>query len=67
LNANELSKHLAGHDGVVSAMGAPGIHASKVTLYLDSAKALVVAMRNNNIKRLVILSSFYSKRKKPKS
>ena len=62
MDPNELAPHLAGHDCVLSAMGAQGIQFSRVTVYTDSMKSIVEAMRKNNLKRLICITSFYTKR-----
>lgn len=62
LNSEELATHLEGHDCVLSALGVAGIALFKVTLYLDSMKSIVAAMKKANIKRLLCVSSFYSQR-----
>ncbi len=68
LNSEEVSKHLEGQDAVLSALGIPGIKLFKISFYLDSIKSITDAMKKANLKRLVCMTSFYSKRmlkKKP--
>lgn len=62
MDSNELAPHLAGHDCVLSALGAPGIQFSRVTLYTESMKSIVEAMRKSNLKRLICITAFYTKR-----
>lgn len=61
LNKDELAGHLTGHDCVLSALGVAGVKIFKITFYLDSMKSIVEAMRTAGIKRLVAMTSFYSK------
>ena len=63
MNADELAKELADHDAVLSALGSPGIHLSKITFYSDSIKSVVSAMRKANLTRLIAVTAFYTKRK----
>ncbi|CAF1016451.1 unnamed protein product [Rotaria sordida] len=61
MNPLELAKHLEGHVAVLSALGQPGLQMSAMTFYEDSMKSIVTAMRNANIKRLICITSFYTK------
>jgi biliverdin reductase/flavin reductase len=62
MNPDDLATHLSGFDAVLSALGAPGIHLFKVSLYTDSMKSIVTSMKKNNLKRLLCVTSFYTKR-----
>ena len=62
MNANELSKHLEKKDCIVSALGAPGVHFFKIKFYLESMQSLVEAMRKANLKRIICITAFYTKR-----
>ncbi len=61
MNADELATHLTGFDAVLSALGAPGIHLFKISLYTESMKSIVTAMKKSNLKRLLCVTSFYTK------
>ncbi|RMZ99644.1 flavin reductase (NADPH)-like [Brachionus plicatilis] len=61
LNSEEVASHIAGHDCVLSTLGVAGIALFKITFYQDSIKAIIEAMRKANLKRLICLTSFYSK------
>jgi putative NADH-flavin reductase len=63
LNSEEIVKHLEGQDAVLSALGVPGIHILRISLYSDSIKSIVAAMRKANIKRLLCITSLYTQRK----
>jgi len=65
LNANELAPHLANIEAVLSGLGAPGIHLFKITLYKQSIVSIVNAMRKNNVKRLLAVTSMFSKPNEP--
>jgi hypothetical protein len=52
---------MEGATAVLSALGQPGLQISAMTFYEDSIKSVVSAMRNANIKRLICMTSFYSK------
>lgn len=62
LNSDEIASHITGHDCVLSTLGVAGIAMFKITLYQDSIKAIVEAMKKANLKRLICITSFYSKR-----
>ena len=62
MNSDELATHLSGFDAVLSALGAPGISLFKINLYSDSMKSIIAAMKKNDLKRILIVTSFYSKR-----
>ena len=62
MDANELSKHLENKDCIVSALGAPGVHFFKIKFYLESMQSLVEAMRKANLKRIICITAFYTKR-----
>ncbi len=63
LDSAELASHLTGNDCVLSALGAPGIHWSKITFYIDSIKSICAAMNQAQIKRLICITALYTKRK----
>jgi putative NADH-flavin reductase len=63
LDVNEMKKHFAGHNCILSALGSPGLTMSKPTFALDSMKVIVEAMRATNLKRIILVGSQYSKRK----
>lgn len=63
MNPDEIAPYLESHDCVLSALGVRGICIFKVTFYLDSMKSITAAMRKANLKRLICVTSFYSKRK----
>lgn len=64
MNPDELSKHFNGRLAVLSALGQPGFHMKALTFYQDSIKSLVTAMRTANIKRLICMTSMYTKCKR---
>jgi len=61
MNPLDLNKHLNECIAVLSALGQPGMDASKITFYEDSIKSVISAMRNTKIKRLICITSFYTK------
>ncbi|CAF1346023.1 unnamed protein product [Rotaria magnacalcarata] len=61
MNSSELAKHLGGCVAVLSALGQRGLQISAMTFYEDSMKSIVDAMRNAKVKRLVCMTSFYTK------
>lgn len=61
MNPLDLAKHMEGHDAVLSALGQVGLQISAMTFYEDSMKSVVSAMRNAKIKRLICVTSFYTK------
>ena len=61
LNPLEVTEHLEGCTAVLSALGHRGLQLSTITFYQDSMKSIVTAMRNAKIKRLICMTSFYSK------
>jgi putative NADH-flavin reductase len=63
LDVNDLKKHFVGHDCILSALGSPGLTLWKLTFVLDSMKVIVDAMRQTNLKRIIIVGSQFSKRK----
>ena len=62
LNPDELATHIAGHDCVLSGLGTPGVKLFKITFYLESIQSIVKAMRKANLKRLICITAFYTKR-----
>jgi putative NADH-flavin reductase len=61
LDSNDLAKNFQGHDCILSALGSPGLTLSRITFPLDSMKQIVTAMRSTNLKRIIIVSSQYTK------
>lgn len=64
LNPLDITPHLEECTAVLSALGYPGLQLSAITFYEDSMKSIVTAMRNAHVKRLICMTSFYSKCKK---
>jgi putative NADH-flavin reductase len=62
-DADELASHLTGHDCVLSSLGYHGVTLSAVSICSDGIKSITAAMRKSGIKRLLCVSSQYSKRK----
>ena len=62
MNIDQVAENLIGHDCVLSALGAPGVHFSKVKFYLESIQSIVAAMRQAYIKRLICVTAWYTKR-----
>ena len=58
-SAEELTDAFKDHDAVVSALGFSRTD-NPVTGYTESMKAAVAAMRASNVKRLVVMTSFYT-------
>lgn len=58
-SAEELTAAFAGHDAVVSALGFSRSD-NPLTGYTESMKAAVAAMRASSVKRLVVMTSFYT-------
>jgi putative NADH-flavin reductase len=54
LDANDLARHLPGHDAVISALGSHPNH--DPTLLRDSAAAIVEAMRQCSVRRFLVVS-----------
>ncbi|CAH1257596.1 BLVRB [Branchiostoma lanceolatum] len=54
-----IEPHLQDKDAVLSCLGSKSAPWSTVTLYTDSMKVIVSAMRKNSIRRLVFVSSWY--------
>lgn len=54
-----VSAAIAGSSAVISALGSGGLKAArkKTTLYMDSARAIRAAMREQGVKRVIVLSS----------
>jgi hypothetical protein len=61
MNPLELTTHMEGRTAVLSALGQPGLQISGMTFYEDSMKSIVTAMRNAKVKRLICMTSFYTK------
>lgn len=61
MNSLELTKHLEGCTAVLSALGQHGLQIAAMTFYEDSMKSIITAMRNAKVKRLICMTSFYSK------
>ena len=60
----ELKKHFEGCVAVLSGLGYPGLPISAITFYEDSMKSIVSAMRDAQVKRLICITSMYTKCKK---
>ncbi|XP_043230944.1 oxidoreductase tpcG-like [Amphibalanus amphitrite] len=58
-SAEELTEAFRGHDAVLSALGFSRSD-NPVTGYTESMKAAVAAMRASGVKRLVVMTSFYT-------
>jgi putative NADH-flavin reductase len=63
LDVSQLKTHFAGHDCILSALGSPGLTLWKPTFALDSMRLIVEAMRATGLKRIILVSSQYTKRK----
>lgn len=61
MNPLELTEHMEGCIAVLSALGQPGLQISAITFYEDSMKSIVTAMRHAKVKRLICITSFYTK------
>jgi len=55
MNADDVAGALSGHDAVLSALGTRGLGTTSVLV--DSARAMIEAMRRARVRRLVALSS----------
>ena len=64
MKPDEIAKHLSGQDCVLSALGSPGVHLFKISFYQDSIKSIINAMRKVNLKRLICVTAFYTKRER---
>ena len=60
-DSNELAKHLVNQDCVLSALGSP-IQLAQITLYTNSMKAICEAMNTSNVRRLICITSMYTRR-----
>ncbi|KAF2353081.1 NAD(P)-binding domain [Trinorchestia longiramus] len=58
MDTGSLRPLLAGHEAVISCLGFP--RTKPVTGYTDSMKAITEAMRSNNIRKLVTMTSWYT-------
>jgi hypothetical protein len=61
MNPVDLAKHMEGCTAVLSALGQPGLQISAMTFYEDSMKSIVTAMRDAKVKRLICMTSMYTK------
>ena len=61
MNPTELAKQMQGRIAVLSALGYPGLTLSSITFYEDSMKSVITAMRKAKIKRLVCITSMFTK------
>ncbi|XP_078571504.1 flavin reductase (NADPH)-like [Branchiostoma floridae x Branchiostoma japonicum] len=59
-SADTVEPHLQDKDVVLSCLGIRSWPWSSVTLYTDSMKVIVAAMRKNNVKRLVCMTSWFT-------
>jgi putative NADH-flavin reductase len=55
MSAEDVAAALSGHDAVLSALGTRGLGTTSVLV--DSARAIIEAMRRARVRRLVVLSS----------
>jgi putative NADH-flavin reductase len=55
MRADDLAAALPGHDAVLSALGARGLGPTSVLV--DSARAIIDAMRRAGVRRLIVMSS----------
>ena len=49
---------------MLTSLGIPNITCSKITFIQESMKQIITAMRNTGLKRIIIVGSQYTKRKK---
>lgn len=61
MNPVDLTKCMEGRIAVLSALGYPGVPITAITFYEDSMKSIVTAMRNAKIKRLICITSMFTK------
>ena len=62
MDANELAPILDGHDCVLSALGVAEFVFKEITFCYDSIQSIVAAMNQVKIKRLICVTTFYTKR-----
>ena len=62
LDPNELVPHLTGQEVCLSGLGVNGIQISQITFYSESIKSITEAMNKAGVKRLICMTSFYTKR-----
>ncbi|CAH1244607.1 BLVRB [Branchiostoma lanceolatum] len=59
-SVESLTPHFKGNDAVVTALGHVGELTDTVTIFSESMKAIVPAMRNANVRRLLTLSAWFT-------
>jgi putative NADH-flavin reductase len=65
MDSNELASNFKSHDAILSALGKngpPNSNFEEITLYSETIKSIVNAMRQSGVKRLLCVTSFYTKR-----
>ncbi|CAH1254297.1 BLVRB [Branchiostoma lanceolatum] len=60
MSSGSLTPHFKGKDVVVSALGHAGELTDTVTLFTESMKAIVPAVRTANVRRLLIMSAWFT-------
>lgn len=61
-SAEQLSEHLQGQDAVISCLGFPYKIFSAISGYADSMRAIVAAMRQSDVSRIIAMTSWYTSR-----
>ncbi|XP_014372631.1 uncharacterized protein At2g34460, chloroplastic-like [Alligator sinensis] len=59
-SAEQLSEHLQGQDAVISCLGFPYKIFSAISGYADSMRAIVAAMRQSDVSRIIAMISWYT-------
>ncbi|KAM8938735.1 flavin reductase (NADPH)-like [Pelodytes ibericus] len=59
-SSESLSEHLMGKDAVISCLGFPYSLLSSISGYTESMSAIVTAMRQSGVNRLVTMTSWYT-------
>ena len=61
-DADRLAEEFSGQDVVLSCLGSPPSYFSlwKVTLYTDTAKSIVTALRKASVKRFIFMSAWHT-------
>lgn len=62
-SANSLKAHFKGQDVIMSCLGFPTSMLSAVTGYSQSMSAVISAMREARVSRIVTMTSWYTERK----
>ncbi|XP_066430376.1 flavin reductase (NADPH)-like isoform X2 [Eleutherodactylus coqui] len=58
--ADSLAEHFGGHDAIISCLGFPYKIFSSISGYTDSMTAIVSAMRQTGVNRMVTMTSWYT-------